>query len=144
MTINGHVVDAVAGQSLRGPLLVTAVDGRLPATTDEVVLGTKTMRDVGAQVGSTVHVALSGSSSGDRTAKVRTFRVVGTTVLPPDFNSQGLGTGAVFTLAGLLGRTCPSGARGRTCLEESLAGPRWRGHRSQRTGAGGRGGHGQA
>ncbi len=120
VTINGHVVDAVAGQSLRGPLLITAVDGRLPATTDEVVLGAKTMRDVGARVGSTVRVALSGSSSGGQTTKVRTFRVVGTTVLPPDFNSQGLGTGAVFTLAGLLGRTCPSGARGRTCLDESL------------------------
>ena len=120
VTINGHVVDAVAGQSLRGPLLITAVDGRLPATTDEVVLGAKTMRDVGARVGSTVRVALSGSSSGGQTTKVRTFRVVGTTVLPPDFNTQGLGTGAVFTLEGLLGRTCPSGARGRSCLDESL------------------------
>jgi len=120
VTINGHVVDAVAGQSLRGPLLITAVDGRLPATTDEVVLGTKTMHDVGARVGSTVRVALGGSSSSGQTTKVRSFRVVGTTVLPPDFNSQGLGTGAVFTLEGLFGRTCPAGSRGRTCLVESL------------------------
>ena len=120
VSINGHVVDAVAGQSLRGPLLITAVAGRLPTNADEVVLGEKSMHDLGAPLGSTVRVTQSGSSSGGQSTKARTFRVVGTTVVPPDFNSQGLGTGAVFTLEGLLGRNCPSDARGRSCLVESL------------------------
>ena len=109
VSINGHVVDAVAGQSMRGPLLLTIVDGRLPAADDEVVLGAKTMRQVGAHVGSTVRIALSESSSASGATRVRNFRVVGTTVLPPDFSGASLGTGVVFTLDGLLGPVCPSG-----------------------------------
>ena len=120
VSINGHVVDAVAGQSLRGPFLITIIDGRLPAADDEVVLGAKTMRQVGARVGSTVRIALSGSSSAGGATKVRSFRVVGTTVLPPDFNGAALGTGAVFTLDGLLGPVCPSGAGNHACLSALL------------------------
>src|ERR1700683_4843363 len=115
VSINGHVVDGVAGQSLRGPYLITIVDGRLPAADDEVVLGAKTMSEVGARVGSTVRVSLAGSSSPGGT-KVRSYRVVGTTVLPPDFTGASLGTGAVFTLDGLMGPVCPSGARNRACI----------------------------
>ncbi len=120
VSINGHVVDALAGRSLRGPYMMTIVDGRLPAADDEVVLGAKTMRQVGASVGSTVRVAISGSSSAGGATKVRSFRVVGTTVLPADFNGAALGTGALFTLDGLLGPVCPSGARNHTCLSALL------------------------
>ena len=123
VTINGHLVDAVAGQSLRGPLLITTIDGRLPEAADQVVLGSKTMHQVGAHVGSTVRVALAASSPAggtDGATKVRDYRVVGTTVLPADFNTQGLGTGAVFTLDGLLGRSCPSGTGARGCLVTSV------------------------
>jgi ABC-type lipoprotein release transport system permease subunit len=116
VSVNGHVVDAVGGQSLRGPLLLTTVSGRPPAEADEVMLGTKTLRLVGAHVGSTVRVAETGTSASG-TSKARNFRVVGTTVLPPDFNNQGLGTGAVFTLDGLTGpAACPSGAETRACF----------------------------
>jgi ABC-type lipoprotein release transport system permease subunit len=118
VTINGHLVDAVAGQSLRGPLLITMINGRLPEAADEVVLGSKTMREVGAHVGSTVRVALAGTSG--KGSRVRSFRVVGTTVLPDDFNTEGLGTGAVFTLDGLLGRSCASGSGERVCLLRSV------------------------
>ncbi len=120
VSINGHVVDAVAGQSLRGPLPITIVDGRLPGASDEVVLGAKTMRQVGARVGSTVRIALSESSSAGGTTRVRSFRVVGTTVLPPDFSGASLGTGAVFTLDGLLGPVCPGGARNHACVSALL------------------------
>ncbi len=120
VSINGHEVDAVSGQRLRGPFLITIVDGRLPAADDEVVLGAKTMRQVGARVGSTVRVAQSGSSSGGGATQVRRFRVVGTTVLPPDFNGAALGTGAVFTLDGLVGPVCPNGARNHACLSALL------------------------
>ncbi len=120
VSINGHVVDALAGQSLRGPYMITIIDGRLPAADDEVVLGAKTMRQVGAHVGSTVRVAQSGSSSAGGATKIRSFRVVGTTVLPPDFNGAALGTGALFTLDGLVGPVCPSGARNHACLSALL------------------------
>lgn len=120
VSIDGHVVDALAGQSMRGPFLITVVDGRLPAANNEVALGARTLRQVGARVGSTVRVAVSESSSAGGATRVRSFRVVGTTVLPPDFNGAALGTGAVFTLDGLLGSACPSGAHNHACLSTLL------------------------
>ena len=118
VSINGHVVEALAGQSLRGPYLITTVDGRLPTGHDEVVLGAKTMRPVGARVGSMVRVASSSSAGGATTR--RNYRVVGTAVLPPDFTGAALGTGAVFSLDGLLGPVCPSGARHSACISALL------------------------
>ena len=41
-------------------------------------------------------------------------------MLPPDFNGAALGTGAVFTLDGLVGPVCPSGARNHACLSALL------------------------
>lgn len=120
VSINGHEVEALAGQPLRGPYLMTTVDGRLPAADDEVVLGAKTMRQVGTRVGSTVRVAVSGSSSAGGATTIRSFRVVGTTVLPPDFTGATLGTGALFALDGLLGPVCPIGARNPACLSALL------------------------
>lgn len=105
--IDGRVVDALAGQSLRGPLLITVSNGRLPSARDEVVLGRSTMREVGAHVGSVVRVTEPSSGGGIRSG---TFRVVGTAVFPPDFNGQGMGSGAVFTLRSLAGDPCRSGA----------------------------------
>ena len=84
------------------------------------MLGAKTMRQVGAHVGSTVRVAVTGSSSAGGATTVRSFRVVGTAVLPPDFTGAALGTGAVFTLDGLLGPVCPTGARNHSCLSALL------------------------
>ncbi len=120
VSINGHVVEALAGQSLRGPYMMTIIDGRLPAADDEVVLGAKTMRQVGARVGSTVRVAVSGSSLAGGATTIRSFRVVGTTVLPPDFTGAALGTGALFALDGLMGPVCPRGAPNDACLSALL------------------------
>ena len=116
--INGKVVDALAGQSLRGPLLVTASDGRTPSSAHEVVLGASTMRQVGARVGSVVHVTSPSSNGGIRSGS---FTVVGTGVFPPDFNSQGLGTGAIFRLSSVAGSPCPSGPGARDCEIEKVA-----------------------
>jgi hypothetical protein len=99
VTIDGKVVDALAGDSLRGSLLIPVTGGREAASDSEVVLGAKTMREVGAHLGSTVQVSVGGS-------RPRAFRVVGTAVLPPDFNARGLGTGALFTLGGVSGSPC--------------------------------------
>ncbi len=41
-------------------------------------------------------------------------------MLPPDFTGAALGTGAVFTLDGLLGPVCPTGARNHSCLSALL------------------------
>jgi ABC-type lipoprotein release transport system permease subunit len=117
--IDGTLVDALAGQSVRGPFLMTTTTGVPPATPDQVLLGTKTMHQLGAHVGSTVTVDFPSSGTG--TNQSRRFTVVGTTVLPPDFNPRGgLGTGAIFTLAGFIGHSCPSGPGGPACIASTL------------------------
>ena len=112
--INGKVVDAVAGQSFRGPLLLTTVDGHLSASASEITLGATTERRVGAHVGSVVSVTAPRPEGGSRTSS---FRVVGTTTFPPDFGAGGLGTGALFTFGGYFAAQCAPGPAHATCLK---------------------------
>jgi ABC-type lipoprotein release transport system permease subunit len=117
VSIDGHIVKALAGQSLRGSLLFTAISGRLPDAADQVALGATTLRQLGAHVGSLVRVTAPRSQGGSRTA---TYRVVGTAVFPPDFGTGGLGTGALFTLGGLLGTRCAPGPAQQACQLRSV------------------------
>jgi ABC-type lipoprotein release transport system permease subunit len=112
--INGKTVDALAGQSFRGPLLLTTVSGRLPASASEITLGATTLRQVGAHVGSVVSVTAPRPEGGSRTSP---FRVVGTTSFPPDFGAGGLGTGAVFTFGGYFAAQCAPGPMHAACLK---------------------------
>ena len=59
ISINKVVVGAIAGKAIRGPLLLSTVSGNAPNATGEVGLGVTTMHQVGARVGSIVHVTLS-------------------------------------------------------------------------------------
>ena len=119
VSIDGILVDALAGQSVRGPFLLTSTSGVAPTAPDQILLGSKTMQQLGAHVGSTVTVHFP--SSGATAGASRRFTVVGTTVLPPDFNPRGgLGTGAILTLAGYDGRGCPSGPAGRACVASAV------------------------
>ena len=112
--INGKVVDALAGQSFRGPLLLTTVDGHLSASAGEITLGATTERQVGAHVGSVVSVTAPRPGGGSRTSS---FRVVGTTSFPPDFGAGGLGTGAFFTFGGYFAAQCAPGPTHASCLK---------------------------
>ena len=119
VSIDGTLVDALAGQTLRGPYVMTTTTGAVPVAPGDVLLGTKTMHQLGVHIGSTVKVTFPSSRSGP--GQTRRFTVVGTTVLPPDFNPRGgLGTGAIFTLAGLVGHGCPSGRGGVGCITSSV------------------------
>jgi len=104
VSINGVSVFAFAGRAVRGPLLMSVVSGRLPAAARDIALGTTTLHQVGAQVGSAVRVTLQVPTGGTRTVS---FRVVGTTSFPSDAGLGGLGSGAAFTLAGYLNAVCP-------------------------------------
>jgi hypothetical protein len=112
--IKGKVVNALVGQSFRGPLLLTTVDGHLSASASEVTLGATTERQVGAHVGSLVSVTAPRPGGGSRTSS---FRVVGTTSFPPDFGAGGLGTGAFFTFGGYFAAQCAPGPTHATCLK---------------------------
>ena len=106
--VNGRPVQAIAGQSFRGRLLLTAVTGRLPAAGDEVALGATTMHQLGVHLGSMVRVTERAHTSS--------YRVVGTVLIPPDFGTAGIGTGAAFTLGGTqVARQCAHRRDQRAC-----------------------------
>jgi putative ABC transport system permease protein len=75
--------------------------GRAPANSDEIALGSRTMRDTGVSIGQTIAVM-----SDDTTVPARRrvpMRVVGAVVVPPNpFVTTNLGEGAAMTVEGFL------------------------------------------
>ncbi|HTS96647.1 MAG TPA: FtsX-like permease family protein [Streptosporangiaceae bacterium] len=118
VSINGRIVKAQAGQSIRGPLLVTMINGHPPRAGDQVALGATTLRQLGAHVGSLVRVTAPQPEGGTRTAW---YRVTGTTVFPPESGSGGLGTGALFSLS-VLGVRCAPGPALHPCELQAVLG----------------------
>ncbi len=116
VSIDGHTVNALAGQPIRGPLLLTTITGRLPGAADEVSLGSTTLRTLHGHLGSRVRVTVPDPQGGSRTGA---YRVVGVTSFPPDFGTGGLGTGAVFDFAGL-GAPCPPASTPQRCAVDQM------------------------
>ena len=118
VTVNGTLVDALAGQTLRGPFVMTSSTGGAPKA-DQVLLGIKTMHQLGVHIGSAVRVDFP--ALGTAPGQIGRFTVVGTTVLPPDFNPRGgLGTGAIFALASFMGHSCAPDRAGRACIASEV------------------------
>ena len=113
LSINHVAVNAAIGTPLKGSLLVTNVEGRLPAGDGEVAMGITTLREVGAHLGSVVKTTLPVPSGGLRTV---TTRVVGVASFPPDFPGGGLGRGAVYTDQAYEDATCPPGPARSACI----------------------------
>ena len=114
VSINGHDVLAIAGKAVRGPMLLSKVDGRLPTGDDDMTLGVTTLHQVGAHVGSVLGVTVQLPTGGSRTVP---FRVVGTASFPSDAGGGGLGTGSAFTMAGYLNAVCPPGREQSRCRQ---------------------------
>jgi putative ABC transport system permease protein len=114
VSINGHDVVALAGRAVRGPMLLSTVDGRLPTGDQGIALGVTTLHEVGAHVGSVVRVTVQRPTGSARTVP---FRVVGTASFPSDAGGGGLGTGSAFTMAGYLNAVCPPGRDLSTCTQ---------------------------
>jgi ABC-type lipoprotein release transport system permease subunit len=119
IALNGHTVDAIGGDALRGRLLLTTISGRLPRHDNEVALGASTMRLAGAHLGSTVQVTAPSPAGGTRRSS---YRVVGTSAFPPDFGAGGLGTGAIFSTKGFLAAQCGPGPSRRSCDASASSG----------------------
>ena len=66
VSINGVSVFAMAGKAVRGPLLLSTVTGRLPSGDGDIALGTTTLHQVGAHVGSVVHVTVQAAHGAAR------------------------------------------------------------------------------
>ena len=111
-SVNGVTVGGVAATAIRGRLLFSAVAGQLPSGDGQIGLGGTTMRQVGAHLGSVVHVTVSSPSGGKRTAA---FRVVSQVSFPVISGAVGLGSGTLVTIAGYEATACPPGPRQAAC-----------------------------
>ena len=117
--VNGHQVRMVAATAIRGPALISVVDGRLPSGDREIMLGAATMRSVGARPGGLVQVIVTDPQGAPHKAQ---FRVVGRASFPPGFSTGGLGTGAAMTSSALTDTQCPPGAGRHACQHEAQRG----------------------
>jgi hypothetical protein len=116
--VNKVVVGTIAGTAARGRLLLSTVTGHLPIDDRQIGLGASTMRQVGAHVGSLVHVAMSLPSGRKRTGM---FHVVSQVSFPVLGGAVSLGNGAVITTAAYENTLCPRGPGRAGCLKGALA-----------------------
>jgi hypothetical protein len=90
-------LEGVAIRATKGDLLMPVpIQGRAPEQPDEVMLGTRTIKDLHTRIGGTLTAALGG------TGKTSTFRVVGVGVFPPLDDSLTLGKGVATTVDALM------------------------------------------
>ncbi|MGO8864517.1 MAG: FtsX-like permease family protein [Acidimicrobiales bacterium] len=118
ISVNHVAVGAIAGTAIRGQLLLSTVSGHLPIADDQIGLGGTTMHQVGAHVGSLVHVTVLSASGARRTAP---FRVVSQESFPVLGGDVGLGSGAVLTTAGYEDAVCPRSSGRAACIDAALA-----------------------
>ena len=111
--VNGRHIRTFALTPVRGPALVSAVQGRLPSGDREIMLGAATMRDTGAQLGKSVRVTVTDRAGAPHQAR---FRVIGRAAL--NAGNGGLGNGAVITIGAFLGAQCPPG-RGQVACQRA-------------------------
>jgi ABC-type lipoprotein release transport system permease subunit len=112
ISVNGHPIRAIAVRAVRGPALISVVDGALPTSDHEVMMGAATLRSTGARTGDLVQVTVTDLRGATHKAQ---FRVVGRAAFPPSFGTGGLGYGAVMTVSALTGLQCPPGAGQSGC-----------------------------
>jgi FtsX-like permease family protein len=110
INVNGSHVRAVAITPVRGPALLSAVDGRLPHGDRDIMLGVATMRATGARLGGTVRVTIPDPAGVPHEAR---FHVIGRASL--NAGTGGLGNGAVLTTGAFIGAQCPPGHGQSTC-----------------------------
>jgi putative ABC transport system permease protein len=85
-------VDILGIDQTKGRIGPTMVEGRLPQSPEEAVVGSRTLRRVGSEVGGDLELTL-----GERTAS---YRVVGRAVFPDIGDAGGFGRGVLTTVEG--------------------------------------------
>ena len=111
--VNGRHVRSLALNAVRGPALISAVDGRLPRRDRDIMLGAATLRAIGARPGGTVRVTVPNPVTG--AAHTARFRVVGRASFSPGLGTGGLGSGAAMTVSALTAAQCPPGGGRAAC-----------------------------
>ena len=115
VTVNGKIVGAIAGTSVKGPLLFSTVAGTLPVGDDQVGLGVSTMHQVGAHIGSVVDITFTTHSGAPHTEP---YRVVSQVSFPQFGGFVSLGTGILTTTAGLIHVACLPGPQFALCRQK--------------------------
>ena len=110
VNINGRAVRTVAMTPVRGPALLSVVDGDLPRGDRDIMLGAATMRAAGARLGDTVRVTISDPAGAPHAAS---FRAIGRASL--NAGAGGLGNGAVMTTSAFVDLQCPPGPGQSAC-----------------------------
>ena len=113
--INGKIVGAIVGNSVKGPALFSTVAGTPPVGDDEMGLGISTMHLVGARIGSVAHITFTTHSGALRTEP---YRVVSQISFPQEGGFVSLGTGILLTTAGLVHAACPPGRQFALCQQK--------------------------
>jgi hypothetical protein len=110
VNVNGSHVRTVAMTPVRGPALMSALDGHLPRGDRDIMLGVATMRATGARLGGTVRVTVADPAGVPHEA---IFHVIGRASL--NAGTGGLGNGAVMTTSAFIGAQCPPGPGQAAC-----------------------------
>jgi ABC-type lipoprotein release transport system permease subunit len=110
VNINGRGVRTVVMTPVRGPALLSVVDGDLPRSDRDIMLGAATMRAAGARLGDTVRVTISDAAGAPHAAS---FRTIGRASL--NAGAGGLGNGAVMTTSAFVDLQCPPGPGQSAC-----------------------------
>ena len=110
LNVNGHHVRAVAVNAVQGTPLISSVDGQLPRSDQDIVLGAATLRGLGAGTGDSVRATVDDPVTG--ATRTTGFRVSGRASFAPSFGTGGFGTGAALTVNGLLRAQCPPATPG--------------------------------
>ncbi|MEX1008511.1 MAG: FtsX-like permease family protein [Acidimicrobiia bacterium] len=92
LEIGGRQVGMVAIDAVEGDVRPPLIEGRHPSAPDEILLGTRTFRRLGVEIGDTIDVRFPGAAP-------RRLRIVGRGVLPPAAD-RSLGDGALVTFDG--------------------------------------------
>ncbi len=122
ITVNGSHVGLLAVTPVRGPALISAVDGPLPRGDRDIVLGAATMRATGARLGGVVRVTVTDAAGIPHRAR---FRVVGRASFSSSFGTGGLGSGAAMTVSALIDVQCPPGPGQPACQRAARQGIVW-------------------
>jgi hypothetical protein len=94
VTVNGRQVSVAGTETIRGSITNTIVEGRAPATDDEIVLGRDPLNQLHSHIGQTVTVRASGQPVP--------MRIVGVSLQPTAGDlSPRLSQGGAVTVAGL-------------------------------------------
>ena len=117
VNINGRHVRTVVMTPVRGPALLSAVDGHGLGSRRDIMLGAATMRATGARLGTAVRVTVTGPTGVPHQA---TFHVIGRASL--NAGTGGLGNGAVMTVRDFVDAQCPPGPGLSSCQRAARRG----------------------